>query len=97
MTNETQYPPKPTMKIKVLKGIEKLCYTGAIGVASILGKYYSKNKLDKYNETSNTSTNTNTPNTSKEEYPLNNSDYAKNLEDYTKIVKSILEEPKNNK
>lgn len=62
--------------------------SGVVGVVSILGKYYSRNKLDKYNET---------PNTSKEEYPLNNSDYAKNLEHYTKIVKSILEEPKNNK
>ncbi|OQA68364.1 MAG: hypothetical protein BWY36_00447 [Candidatus Diapherotrites archaeon ADurb.Bin253] len=46
MTNETQYPPKPTMKIKVLKGIEKLCYTGAITGPILL---FGGDAMDNYN------------------------------------------------
>lgn len=80
--------------------------SGGIGVASILGAYYSSNKQNsleqdttEQNPTQNNQynppdTNTNS-NTSTNPIPninpnLKSSDYARNLENYTKVVKKIF-------
>lgn len=46
MTNEIQYPQKPTMKLKILKGIEKLCYAGTITGPILL---FGGDVMDNYN------------------------------------------------